>query len=257
MTRRASKTRFRIVINSKDAPRANTTRWALHRVLKDAGVSLDVRVELKVNVPIASGYGTSAAGTLASCLALAEAAEIPATMNQLGRIAHIAEVENQTGLGTVSALLTGGFVLVTEPGAPGIGLIDKLRFPKGHTIVCAYMGPIPTRRALSHSDITDRVNPAAKRVMEAVRRKPDLATFLNQTRKFSSESGFQSPEMARLMDIMVSTGAVGAAQNMIGKAVHCVAEDGEVPHIMKALRKEFPSASLFHSKLDDRGVRLI
>jgi len=255
--RKASRNKITIRINSKNAPEAHTTRFAIDRLLKDAERTLDVQVDLKVNVPMAAGYGTSAAGTLATCLALADAAEIPMTMNQLGRIAHVAEVENRTGLGTVSALLLGGFVLVTEPGAPGIGLVDRLHFPGAHSVLCAYLGPIDTRKALSQSDIAVRVNPAAQRVMEAVRRKPDLVTFLDETRKFSSESGFQTAEIARLMDLMISAGAVGAAQNMIGRAVHCVAEDSRIPQILKAVRKEFPSASLFHSDLDVRGVRLV
>ena len=63
----------------------------------------------------------------------------------MGRITHIAEVVNKTGLGTASAMLTGGFVLVTEPGAPGIGSVDRLLFPEDHVVLCAYLGPISTR----------------------------------------------------------------------------------------------------------------
>lgn len=252
----AAQNKIAIRIDSKIAPEASTTRFAVNRLLKDAGKTLDVQVELKVSVPMAAGYGTSAAGTLATCLALADAAEIPMTLNQLGRIAHIAEVENKTGLGTVSALLHGGFALVTQPGAPGIGSVDRIRFPTGHSILCAYLGAIPTRSALSQSDIIRRVNPAAQRVMEAVRRKPDLVTFLSETRRFSSESGFQTPEVARLMDLMISAGAIGAAQNMIGEAVHSVVENSKIAVVLKAVRKRFLSASLFHCKLDERGVRL-
>jgi len=252
----AARNEIAIRINSKLAPEASTTRFAVDRLLKTAGKTLDVQVELELNVPMAAGYGTSAAGTFATCLALANAAEIPMTMNQLGRIAHIAEVENKTGLGTVPALLHGGFVLVTQPGAPGIGSVDRIPFPRDHSILCAYLGPIPTRSALSQSDIARRVNPAAQRVMEAVRRKPDVVTFLRETRRFSSESGFQTPDVARLIDLMISAGAVGAAQNMIGEAVHSVVENSRIAAVLKVVRKKFPSASLFHCKLDDRGVRL-
>ncbi len=257
LIRKSSKSRIQIRINSKPAPEARTTIWALKKLLAKFQFTLDVRVDIKVSVPIAAGYGTSAAGTMASCVALVDAAGFPITFNEIGRITHIAEVVNRTGLGTASALLLGGFVLVTEPGAPGIGLIDRLRFPEDHLILCVYLGPIPTRNALSQADIATRVNPAAQRAMKSIRRRPDLATFLLKARAFSKEAEFQTPEITRVMDTMMSGGAVGVAQNMIGKAVHGVAEDSKGTRILRAVRKSFSSATTFATKLDHRGARLM
>jgi pantoate kinase len=225
-------------------------------LLKDAATTLDVRADIRVSVPIGAGYGTSAAGTAAACLALTDAADIPMTLNELGRLTHIAEVVNHTGLGTASALLVGGFVLVTEPGAPGIGSVDRLLFPKNHKIICVYVGPILTRGALSQADLARRVNPLAQRAMQAIRRTPDLQTFLMSARKFSDQAGFQTPKIARIMDVMTAAGAVGGAQNMIGEAVHAVAETSKIPRVVRAVRREFPSAKVFVTQLEDRGVRL-
>lgn len=255
--RKSSRTRIMIRINSKPAPEANTTRWALEHLIKSEKITLDVDVNLKVSVPIAAGYGTSAAGTAASCLALAETAELPVTFNGLGKITHIAEVVNRTGLGTAAAMFVGGFVLVTEPGAPGIGSIDRLIFPDDHAIVCAYLGPMQTREVLSQMDLAGRVNPPAQRAMMEIRKNPHLATFLNESRRFSEEIGFQSPDVARLIDTMTSAGAVGAAQNMIGDAVHGVVENKNARRVLRLVRERFPKAVVFVSQLDERGVRLI
>lgn len=254
--RKSSKNKIRININSRLAPEANTTRWALERLLEKSKTPFDVKVDLKVSVPIAAGYGTSAAGTAASCLALSDAANLDVTFNELGKITHVGEVVNRTGLGTAAALFVGGFVLVTEPGAPGIGSVDRLIFPHDHSIVCAYLGPMPTREALSQMDVAGRVNPPAQRAMREICRKPNLATFLHESRKFSQEIGFQGPDVKKLIDIMISGGAVGAAQNMIGKAVHGVAETRKVYRILKSLRERFPSATVFVTQLDEQGVRL-
>ncbi len=253
----ASETRITIRINSKPAPEAHTTRWAIDELLKSRGIALDVQVDIKVYVPVAAGFGTSAAGTLASCVALVDAADIPMTLNDLGRSTHIAEIVNRTGLGTASALLIGGFVLVTEPGAPGIGLIDRLFFPQDHSIVSAYLGPISTQETLTHSNVANRVNPAARRAMEAIRKTPRLSTFLDEARRFSQESGFQTRDISRLIETMASAGAVGATQNMVGRAVHGVAEDAKVPRVLKALKNAFPAAKILVSQLDDRGVCLV
>ncbi len=221
------------------------------------GITLDVHVDLRVRVPIGAGFGTSAAGTLASCLALTDSADLPMTMNELGRIAHVAEVQNKTGLGTASALLTGGFVLVTEPGAPGIGLVDRLRFPRSHVVICGYLGPISTRVELAQTNIAGRVNPLARHALEAIRRRPELRTFLKEAREFGEAAGFQTPGVSRLIQAMISAGAIGAAQNMIGEAVHAVIAEDMAPRALTRLRKAIPSCRFFVSRLDDRGVRLV
>lgn len=255
-TQKSSKPRISIRINSKPAPEANTTRWAIEHLLAQHKTPLDVLVDLKVSVPIAAGFGTSAAGTAASCLALADAAGLHVTFNELGEVTHIAEVINRTGLGTAAALFVGGFVLVTEPGAPGIGSVDRLMFPDGHSIICVYLEPMPTRDALSQTDMADKVNPLARQTMTEIRNKPDLATFLTASRRFTYEAGFMSPDVRRVIGTMMSAGAVGAAQNMIGQAVHGVIEDGKADRVVRLVRQRFPSATVFATRLDERGVRL-
>ena len=257
ITRRTSRPRVNIRINSKPAPEARTTRWAIDEILKTQKANLDVRVDLRIRVPIGAGFGTSAAGTLASCLALVDAASIPMTLNDLGRITHISEVVNKTGLGTASALLTGGFVLVTEPGAPGIGSVDRLLFPEDHLLICAYLGPISTREALARSDLASKVNPAARKAMDNIRRRPELRTFLDEARHFSETVGFQSPIVSRLIETVNSAGAVGVAQNMLGEAVHGVVPRNKADRALVKLRKAFPSAKTFVRNLDTRGVHLV
>jgi hypothetical protein len=55
---------------------------------------------------------------------------------------------------------------------------------------------------------------------------------------------------------MISAGAMGAAQNMIGKAVHGVAEDKKALRVLRLVKRRFPAATVFVSRLDERGVRL-
>jgi pantoate kinase len=255
--KKAAKTKVNIRINSKPAAHARTTTWAIEELTKSRELTLAVNVEVTVRAPIAAGFGTSAAGTLASCRALADAVEMPVTLYELGRITHVAEVVNQTGLGTASALLNGGFVLVTEPGAPTVGRVDNLFFPQFHSIICAYLGPMPTRDTLTKLDTVSKINEPARRAMQAIRRTPNLTTFLSEARKFGAEAGFESPRVSHLIETMTSAGAIGAAQNMIGEAVHAVSPDSKVKKIIATVRRIFPSANVFASQLDNRGVRLL
>ena len=109
---------------------------------------------------------------------------------------------------------------------------------------------------LSLTDIATRVNPPAQRAMRAIRERPELKNFLQSANRFSLEAGFQTPEIKRLIDTMMSSGAVGAAQNMIGKAAHAVAEGYKSNTVAKAVRKAFPAATVFITQLDIIGVRL-
>jgi pantoate kinase len=225
--------------------------------VNDSGESLDVVVEIYVEVPIAAGFGTSAAGTLASCLGLTDACDLALTFNDLGQVAHVAEVLNETGLGTVSALLCGGFVLVREPGAPGIGIIDRLRFPAHHSIVCAYLGPILTKEALAKEKKRTTNFSAGHSTVEAISKTPTLSVFLDEARKFGMQSSFETPSIARLISTMISAGAVGAAQNMVGEAVHAVVEDSKVSRVLRAAKRNFPVAKVFVSSIDRQGVRFL
>jgi pantoate kinase len=250
-------TRIRIVVNSKPMPEAYTTLSAMEDLIEQSGKCYDVLVETKVTVPIAAGFGTSAAGTLAACLAFSDAVDLPVTLIELGRLTHVAEVVNRTGLGTASALLSGGFVLVKEPGAPGIGLVDRLRFPLEHSLVCAYLGSIQTREVLANRVESGKGGTAARVAMDAIRRRPTLSTFLEESRKFGAYAGFETPKVSRLISMMVSAGAVGAAQNMLGEAVHGVARNSRAKRVVAQVRKAFPQATVFTSSLDTEGVRIL
>jgi pantoate kinase len=252
----SQKTRIEIRINSRLAPEAHTTRWALEHLLEETGKSLNIDASITIRVPIGAGYGSSAAGTAAASLALADAMQLPVTYIELGKITHMAEVINHTGLGTAAAVFVGGFDLVTEPGAPGIGTVDRLLFPKDHSIICAFLEPLPTKEVLSQTNVADRVNPLARRAMERIRRRPDLSTFLAEARIFGQDAGFESPDITSLIETMISGGAVGAAQNMIGKAVHGVVEDKKAPRLLRLVKRKFPAATVFLTQLDECGVRL-
>lgn len=255
-TKKSRSTQIEIRINSKPAPEAHTTRWALERLLEKTATTLDVQVNLRIQVPIGAGYGSSAAGTAAACLAVADAAGLAVTYDELCRVTHIAEVVNRTGLGTAAAIFVGGFVLVTKPGAPGIGSIDRLLFPREHSIVCAFLEPLPTQKVLAQTGLASRVNPLAQRAMEKIRQKPELHTFLAESRKFGQETGLESPEVTSLIDTMISAGAIGAAQNMIGKAVHGAVENSKTLRVVRRVKKKFPNATVFIRKIDEAGVRL-
>lgn len=115
---------------------------------------------------------------------------------------------------------------------------------------------MPTKEALAQTTLIGRVNPPAQLAMQKIREKPELHTFLTESRKFGKQIGFENPETTSLIGAMLSAGAVGAAQNMIGKAVHGVVENRKALGVFRFIKWKFPKARVFITHLDERGVRL-
>ena len=100
----AEKSNIKVFINSKLAVEAKTTRNVIQILLNKTDKKYGVTVKHQIEVPIGTGFGTSAGGALTAALALKEAIDLPLTYSQIGKIAHVAEIECGTGLGTVSSL---------------------------------------------------------------------------------------------------------------------------------------------------------
>ena len=104
----------------------------------------------KINLPIGGGFGCSAAGALSTALALNEELQLNLKKEKCGQIAHIAEVENRTGLGDVIGSYFGGFEVRIKPGAPGIGEI-RARIIQDVNVICASGGNLETKSILTDS----------------------------------------------------------------------------------------------------------
>jgi len=241
----ADRTEVRIRINGQEHE-ARTTRAVVEEILSLDGRNYLVEVYHTIPVPMACGFGTSAAGALTAALALSAALDLKLTYNQLGRMAHAAEIKCKTGLGTVGPLMLGGPCIITvEPGGPGKALIDKIPAPKDLKVISGVFGPIETREVLVRTAGKDRINSAGRKALEAILDDPCLEVFMEACRQFALESGLSTARTRALMEALRSEGLY-CAQNMIGEAVHAIARDEE--ELAKALavfRRFLPEANIY------------
>ncbi len=248
-----------VFINSKLALEAKTTRKVIEILLRGKNAKYDVTVEHQIEVPIGSGFGTSAGGALTAGLALKEALDLPLTYNQIGKIAHVAEIECQTGLGTVSSLTsTGGCVLVVEPGAPGICQIDRIPITSDYMVVAGFFQPcIPKKTVLTDPEKKLVINRYGKKTLEAILAEPSLENFLDCCWNFSVKAGLATENVRQLVKLAKKAGAVGAAQNMIGEAVHALVLKENANQVAEAFKQVLPSEKVIVSKIDFQGARLV
>ena len=256
--RESDKSSVNVFINSDCAEEARTTKKVIDQLLIGVTEKYEITVDHKIEVPIGSGFGTSAGGALTAGLALKDALDLPLTYNQIGKIAHIAEIECGTGLGTVSSLtFTGGCVLVVEPGAPGICQLDRIPITPEYMVVAGFFASHLPKYVLRDSERKKVINRFGKETMEAILGKPTLANFLDRCWEFSENAGFATPNVRRLIKLAKTAGAVGASQNMLGEAVHALVLEENAQAVAEAFKEVLPSEKVLLSKIDFQGARLI
>jgi pantoate kinase len=135
--------RLKVNINHQTADCADLTKHVVRAFLSRLSEAshFEIKVEHQVEAPIGAGFGTSGAGALSLGLALNEALGLGMSKIQCAQIAHVAEIECKTGLGTVIAETFGGFEIRVKPGAPGIGEIKCLPIPENAVVACHVFGP--------------------------------------------------------------------------------------------------------------------
>ena len=254
---RNKKSGINIIINGKLAPEAETTKTTLQMLLAKTENTYDINVNHQIEVPIGAGFGTSAGGSLTAGLAFAAALDLPMTYNQIGRIAHIAEIQCKTGLGTVTPLTIGGCALVLEPGAPGIGIIDRIPISPDYVVVAGVFGPTPTKQVLSSAEKCREVNRFGRKTLEKILDEPSLENFLACCWNFAEKAGFTTERVRTLANLANKAGAIGAAQNMVGEAVHALVLKENAQNIAEAFKKELPQNSILISQIDFQGARLV
>ncbi|MFB3889407.1 MAG: pantoate kinase [Candidatus Bathyarchaeia archaeon] len=253
----AKANRVRVYINGRLAPEAETTKTVVRMLLTAAEGTFNVTVRHRVEVPIGAGFGTSAGGALTAGLALSTALGLPLTFNQIGKVAHVAEVQCKTGLGTVGPLMVSGCVLTLEPGAPGVSVIDRIPMSPDYLVVAGVYGPTPTKQVLSSAEKRNAVNRCGKKTLDAIMAEPTLENFLSSCWAFAEEAGFATPRVKRLVELARKAGAVGAAQNMVGEAVHAVVLKENAAKVEEAFKQALPHRDVVVSRIDFQGARLV
>jgi pantoate kinase len=246
-----------VFINGKSFPEAETTKTVANTLLEKVDRKCAVTIKHRVEVPIGAGFGSSAAGALGTAFALSDALGLHFTYNQLGRIAHVAEVKCRTGLGTVGPLLLGGCIVTVEPGAPGYSIIDRLPVTADHWIVAGVFKFWPTKEVLASPEKLRKVNNWGRKTVETILAEPSLENFMSASKEFAVETGLATECVKELIVSAEKAGAVGAAQNMVGEAVHALTTSENLERVLQVFKKALPKEKVLSSKVDLQGVRLL
>lgn len=193
-----------------------TVRAVVNRLIQNSGIT-GIKVDITSPLPLGCGFGLSGAAALATAYALNELLTLHKDREKLAMTAHIAEVENRTGLGDVCSQYHGGCLVKLKEGSPLTA--DRLPITE-QPIYYRYFGPIQTSEVLGNREQTTRINRAADVALRTLQTltnvKPNADLFnacFAVSKQFSVESGLLSD--ARVIDTIAGIEAEGGVASMI------------------------------------------
>ena len=180
-----------------------------------------INVVIDSQLPLSGGFGLSGASALATALALDTLLDARLPREELGMIAHVAEVCNLTGLGDVCGQFHGGCNIKTTPGAPLTATpLPILEQP----IWYRYFSPILTCEIIGDPERQKTINRAAHNVLILMTElaQAQVNTFepyIRAARQFAEASGLLTDPRVRDTITRIQRAGGEASMIMLGNAV--------------------------------------
>jgi pantoate kinase len=124
-------------------------------------------------------------------------------------------------------------------------------------MVTGTFGSVLTKHVLLSPEKRAKINRSGRKTLQAILDEPSLENFLASCLKFAEETGFMTPRTKKLAKLAEKAGAIGAAQNMVGEAVHALASEKKAEDIAEAFEQMLPKKRILVSKIDFQGARLV
>jgi pantoate kinase len=218
--------------------------------------NFDILVDHYTEVPLGAGFGTSGAAALSLALALNKASSLSLPKIEAAQLAHVAEVECKTGLGTVIAETFGGAEIRVKPGAPGIGEVKQMPVPKDTMIASLVFGPSPTKNLLANQRTRKRVNELGGKLVDKLVREPTIANFMKLSRQFAEHVGLITDKTRNALNLADSTTLVCSVP-MFGEAVFTLGRRESFKELFETFRKHSLDGQIFVSEIDFEGARVL
>ncbi|MGZ5550039.1 MAG: pantoate kinase, partial [Nitrososphaeraceae archaeon] len=177
---------YQIYINNSLTNNAEVSKWVVQYYLDKFDFTYYIKINHSIDIPIGYGLGTSGAAALSLSYALNNALNINLSKEYAAQIAHIAEIECNTGLGTVISEFYGGLEIRTSFGAPGIGKLTKIELNNYKAIILC-ISPLSTKQILTN--YSNNANSLGEMMVEQLLLSKDVNSFLRMSYQFADFLG--------------------------------------------------------------------
>lgn len=234
--------------DSTDSPPKGMAAYVTRRFLEMTRNEGAVSIYHDVGVPAGYGLGSSGALALSTALALNEAFRAGLDRQQIGLLAHVADVYHNTGLGDVVAAHMGGFEVRTKPGGPGFGTVQNLDVGDPEVVVVC-IAPRSTSDILRADGM---INGIGGRMVERFLAGPSTGSFQKLSMEFATGSSLLTPAIEEVVGRIRSVGAdCGVA--MLGETVFAMTDIERAGSLMDLLTDH----TIIRTRIDMAGARII
>ncbi len=245
--------RFRISIKGFQSDKTDVSEFVLKEFLK-LGNFEDVffDIEHQISIPVGYGLGSSGAVALSLSYALDQVLELKLNKIEIGKIAHIAEINCKTGLGDVLASFHGGFEIRVKPGAPGIGKVEKINVDNISIIMICF-SPISTNKFIQEH--LSKINGLGGKMVNKLLESKDYDNFQDMSLEFAKYINVMTPRMQKLIEEL-SLNGIKSGIALFGETVFTM-----IPKIYKNkvldIFKKYSEGKIIISQLDVQGARVL
>ena len=256
--RRSSENLFRISINGVVSNSADVSMHVV-KVFKSRFKEMEnfeILVDHYTEVQLSAGFGTSGAAALSLALALNKVLDLSLSRVEAAQLAHVAEVECKTGLGTVIAETFGGAEIRVKPGAPGVGEIKQMSVPKDVMVASLVFGPLSTKNLLTDQRTRRRVNELGGKLVDDLLKESTIANFMKLSRQFAEHIGLITDKTRNALNLANHTGLV-CSMPMFGEAIFTLGKRESFEELSETFRKHGLDGQILVSRVDFEGARVL
>ena len=249
-----------IFINGKEFnEKAETTFFIFKYIEKYIKNPVRISIFHDFDLPVGCGYGASGSGALGTIIGLNFLLKLKLTKKDIGRIAHISEVINRTGLGTVCGQLCGGLCILKEPGYPC--KTERINLPKGLKVICGSLGMIHTKSILNSEILNNRIKKAGRNALKKILADKNIYTFMKSSIDFVKETDILNilnlTKINELLDHLNKSGIIGASMNQLGRSVFAICKTKDVKKTNDIFETYKPEIKIFNLEIDENKLTIL
>jgi len=251
-----NKINCKISINDKEInEQAETTYYIFNYIKKFLKVPVEITINHHFDLPVGCGYGASGSGALGVIIGLNRLLRLELNYFERGRIAHISEVVNKTGLGTVCGQLGGGLCILKEPGYPCVH--QKIVTSNNLNILCGSFGMIHTKSILSDPILSSKIKEAGKRALIKLKLNPTVKTFIDTSIEFVYDTEIldilELENIKELIETLNKLDIIGASMNQLGRSVYTFCKNKDKRKVFEIFESYLPEIKIFDLKINEKS----
>lgn len=254
----SSNKNFDIKLNGITSLDLKVSRYVIEYYLNFINHPVFVSVEHESEIPIGYGLGSSGSAALSLSYALNDVLGTNFTRIQSAQIAHAADIECKTGLGTVISEYMGGFELRFGIGGPGVGKVIKKYMTSDWAAVILCLVPINTNSLLGNTCTTERkkrqLNILGKKMINELIQNSNVTEFLKKSYSFAVEYGLVDGPCKKPLEELRSIG-INSSVALFGHTLFTLVKKNELPSILSILRPY--GSKVLLCGVDNLGARLL